>query len=158
MDPFLGLITPGNPHCPAQGLTHLWHCFRLKAGRGGKAAKRLGDLLQTEWGLRICQSWGVRVYHSLFLQSPKSFPEGLFMTMPVLGHPSLEESYPSLANRPCTGGQAGWSKVGRGGASAREISFVSLVAYGLQVSHSALAMGGCSLWNQAGWFPIIEFV
>ena len=59
---------------------------------------------------------------------PKSFPEGLFVTMPVLGRPSLEESYPSLANRSCTGGQAGRSKVGRGIAPTREISFVSLVA------------------------------
>ena len=61
--------------------------------------------------------------------------------MPVLGHPSLEESYLSLANWSPTVGQAGWSKVGRGGAPAREISFVSLVAYGPKVSDSALAMG-----------------
>ena len=33
-----------------------------------------------------------------FSIAPKSFPVGLFMTMPVLGRPSLEESYPSLAN------------------------------------------------------------
>ena len=32
-----------------------------------------------------------------FSIAPKSFPVGLFVTMPVLGHPSLEESYPSLA-------------------------------------------------------------
>ena len=75
------------------------------------------------------------------------------MTMPVLGRLSLEASYPSLANWSCTGGQAGWSKVGRGSALAREISFVSLVAYGPNVSHSTLAMGGYSFWNQAGWFP-----
>ena len=50
------------------------------------------------------------------------------MTMPVLGCLSLEESYLSLANWSCTGGQAGWSKVGRGSAPAREIRFVSLVA------------------------------
>ena len=31
--------------------------------------------------------------------------------------------------------------MGRGSAPAREISFVSLVAYGPKVSHSALAMG-----------------
>ena len=31
--------------------------------------------------------------------------------------------------------------MGRGDAPAREISFVSLVAYGPKVSHSALAMG-----------------
>ena len=41
----------------------------------------------------------------------------------------------------------------RGGAPAREISFVSLVAYGPKVSDSALAMGGYSFWNQAGRFP-----
>ena len=35
--------------------------------------------------------------------------------------------------------------MGRGGALAREISFVSLVAYGPQVSDSALAMGGLQL-------------
>ena len=75
------------------------------------------------------------------------------MTVPVLGRPSLEDSYPSLANRSCTGGQAGWGKVERGGAPAREISFVSLVAYGPKVSDSALTMGGYSFWNQAGWFP-----
>ena len=33
-----------------------------------------------------------------FSIAPQSFPVGLFMTMPVLGGPSLEESYPSLAN------------------------------------------------------------
>ena len=43
--------------------------------------------------------------------------------------------------------------MGRGGTPAREISFVSLVAYGPKVSDSALAMGGYSFWNQAGRFP-----
>ena len=62
------------------------------------------------------------------------------MTVPVLGLSSLEESYPSWAKRSCTGGQAGY-KVGRDSAPAREISFVSLVAYGPKVSDSALAMG-----------------
>ena len=37
----------GNPPFPAQGHTYLQHCFRLKSGRGSKAAKRLGDFLQT---------------------------------------------------------------------------------------------------------------
>ena len=32
--------------------------------------------------------------------------------------------------------------MGKGGASAREISFVSLMAFGPKVSDSALAMGG----------------
>ena len=79
-----------------------------------------------------------------FSVDPKSFPEGPLMTMPVLGHPSLEESYPSLANQSSAQGQAVWSKVGRGSTPAREISFVSLVASGPKVSHSALA------WSQ-GW-------
>ena len=48
MHSFLGLITPGNPPFPAQGCTTLWHCFRLKSGRGSKVAERLGDFLQTE--------------------------------------------------------------------------------------------------------------
>ena len=43
--------------------------------------------------------------------------------------------------------------MGRGGAPAREISFVSLLAYGPKVCHSALAMGVYSFWNQAGKFP-----
>ena len=41
------------------------------------------------------------------LQSPKSFPEGPFVTVPVLGHPSFEESYLSLANWSSAWGQAG---------------------------------------------------
>ena len=40
--------------------------------------------------------------------------------------------------------------MGRGGAPAREISFVSLGAYGPKVSESALAKGVYSFWNQAG--------
>ena len=45
----------------------------------------------------------------LFLGQPraKSFPGGPFMTVPVLGHPSLEEFYPSLANQSSARGQAG---------------------------------------------------
>ena len=46
---FLGVITSGNPSFPAQGRTHLPHCFRLKSGRDSKAAKRLGDFLQTDY-------------------------------------------------------------------------------------------------------------
>ena len=37
--------------------------------------------------------------------------------------------------------EAKQGKVGRGGTPAREISFVSLMAYGPKVCHSALAMG-----------------
>ena len=42
--------------------------------------------------------------------------------------------------------------MGRDGSPAREISFVSLVAYGHKVSDSALTMGVYSFWNQAGQF------
>ena len=35
--------------------------------------------------------------------------------------------------------------MGRGGAPAREISFVSLMAYGPKLSDSALTMGGLQL-------------
>ena len=48
--------------------------------------------------------------------------------------------------------------MGRGGTPAREISFVSLMAYGPKVSHSALAMGVYSFWNQAGRFPTINLI
>ena len=68
-----------------------------------------------------------------FSIAPKCFPEGPLMTVPVLGCPSLEESYLSLANQSLAHGQAGYSKGVRGGTPAREISFVSLVAYGLKV-------------------------
>ena len=42
-----------------------------------------------------------------FSVAHKSFPEGPFTTMPVLGHPSFEESYLSLANQSSAWGQAG---------------------------------------------------
>ena len=42
-----------------------------------------------------------------FSIAPKSFPAGLFVTMPVLGHPSLEEYYPSLANWSYKGAKQG---------------------------------------------------
>ena len=44
----LGLIPQGI--CPSQhrDCTALCYCFRLKSGKGSKAAKRLGDFLQTE--------------------------------------------------------------------------------------------------------------
>ena len=45
---FLRPDSPGELPVLAQGCTALCHCFRLKSGRGSKAAKRLGDFLQTE--------------------------------------------------------------------------------------------------------------
>ena len=41
------------------------------------------------------------------IASQGAFPEGPFETLPVSGHPSLEESYPSLANQSSAWGQAG---------------------------------------------------
>ena len=76
-----------------------------------------------------------------FSKSPKSFPEGPFMTMPALGRPSLEESYPSLLTSHLPWAKQGKVKGSR--APARKISFFS-VAYGPKVSFSALAMGGYS--------------
>ena len=48
MHSFLRPDGPGEPPIPAQGRAGLWHYFSLKSGRGSKAAKRLGDFLQTE--------------------------------------------------------------------------------------------------------------
>ena len=56
--------------------------------------------------------------------------------------------------------------MGRGGALAREISFVSLVAYGPKVSDSALAMGvtasetrqGGSQHQENVTFPVESFL
>ena len=45
---FLRPDRPGEPPVPAQGCTTLQHCFRLKSGGRSKAAKGLGDFLQTE--------------------------------------------------------------------------------------------------------------
>ena len=68
---------------------------------------------------------------------------------------SFEESYLSLTNQSSAWGQAGWSKGGRGGAPARKISFVSLVAYGPKVSYSALAMGALQLLKPGRVVPNI---
>ena len=47
-----------------------------------------------------------------FSIAPKSFPEGPLVTVPVLGCPSLEESYPSLANWPSSGpSRVKWAEV-----------------------------------------------
>ena len=48
------------------------------------------------------------------------------------------------------GAKEGELKGGRGSTPAREITFVSLVAYGPKVSDSALTIGGYSFWNQEG--------
>ena len=56
---YVFFLRPDRPRelpVPAQGCTALLHCLRLKSGRGSEAAQRLGDFLQTEGGLRLCQS------------------------------------------------------------------------------------------------------
>ena len=73
-----------------------------------------------------------------FSIAPKSFPDGPFMTVPILGCPYIEASYLSLANQSPAWNQAEWSKEGRGNTPAREISFVSLV---LMVSFLSLSHG-----------------
>ena len=75
------------------------------------------------------------------------------MTVPVLGCPSLEESYRHWLTSHPPGAKQGEVKGGRGGAPAREISFVSLGSYGPEVLYSALAVGGSSFLKQAGRFP-----
>ena len=70
---------------------------------------------------------------------------GLFVTMPVLGHPSLEESYSHWLTSHPPRAKQGEVKGGRGDTLAREISFVSLVAYGPKVSLLSLSHGGLQL-------------
>ena len=89
---FLGLISLGNLPFPAQGHTHLWHCFWLKSGREVRQPR--------DWETSCRQnedSGSVKIEGqgsiTPFSMPPKASPEGLFMTMPVLGHPSIEESY-----------------------------------------------------------------
>ena len=78
-----------------------------------------------------------------FSIAPKSFPEGSFETMPVLGCPSFEESYPYWLTSHPPGVKQGEVKGGRGDTPTRKISSVSLVAYGpkvflLRFSHEGL--------------------
>ena len=98
---------------------------------------------------------------SLLFYSPlsPSLRTGPFVTVPVLGCSSIQESYSSLTIQPSSRGQAGWSKGGRGCASAERISFVSQWFMVPSSFYSALAMGvtasetrqGGSLWQHWGW-------
>ena len=76
------------------------------------------------------------------------------MTTPALGHPSLEESYSSLANSGHPpGAKQSEVKGGRGGALAREISFVSLVAYAPKVFLLSLSHEGLQLLKPGSTVP-----
>ena len=67
---FLGLIPQGI--LPSQHRTTMPSV--IASSKGSKVAKRLGDFLQTERGLRLFQSQGVRVHHPLFPQPPRVLP------------------------------------------------------------------------------------
>ena len=58
--------SPGNPPLPAQDCTALYYCFRLKSGKGSKAAKRLGDFADRMRAQAISKP-RVRVHYPLFL-------------------------------------------------------------------------------------------
>ena len=86
-----------------------------------------------------------------FSIAPQVLPWCLFVTMPILACPSLEASYPSLANWSGTGprrvkkGQRWWPFQGS------KICLLSgLWSQGRSLS---LSHGGYSFWNQAGWLP-----
>ena len=104
---FLGLLTLGSPPISEQSRTHLQHCFRFKSGRGSKADKRLVDRCRQNEDSGYVKAKGQGSIAPFFYSSPKSFPQGPFMTVPVLGCPSFEESYPSLANQSSARDQAG---------------------------------------------------
>ena len=54
----LARLGPQEPCDPVQGL---WHSSHAESVKESKTAKRLGDL-QKDWGLRLWQSQGVRVF------------------------------------------------------------------------------------------------
>ena len=138
---FLGLITPGNPSFPAQGCTTLHRCFRLKSGRKSKATKRLETSCRQNEDSGYVKAEGQGSITPFFYSPPSPS-----LRAPL--KPCLSQVIPPLRNLTChwltshpPGDRQGEVKGGRGGTPAREISFVSLVAYGSKFSHSALAMG-----------------
>ena len=76
--------------------------------------------------------------------------------MPVLGRPSLEESYLSLANQSPARAKQGEVKGGRGGAPTRKISFVSSMVYGPKVFLLSLSHGGLQLLKPGRVVPNIQ--
>ena len=79
------------------------------------------------------------------------------MTVSVLGHPSFEESYLSLANQSSTWSQAGWSEKGQRQHPPRKIALSTKWLTVLRSFYSALATGDCSFWNQTRQFPTSNF-
>ena len=76
------------------------------------------------------------------------------MTMPVLGHPSFEESYPSLANQSSARGQAGCSKRGQRWCPSWEDLLCLLSGLWSQGLSLSLAKGGLELLKPGRVFPI----
>ena len=82
---------------------------------------------------------------SPFSVAPKSFLEGPFATRPILGHPSFEESYLSLANWSSTQGQAGLGERGQRRCPYKEDKLCLLSGLWSQgLFYSALAKRGYS--------------
>ena len=160
MHSFLGLIALGT--CPFQhratptpnNVLGLGHCFRLKSGRGSKAARRLGDSLQKEWGLRLCQSWGGESPSPPFSIVPRVLPWGSLCDHACLRSSLLWGILPILANRLSARGQAGWCERGQRRCPCKEDKLCSSKWLLVPRSfYSALDMRGYSFWNQAGRFP-----
>ena len=68
--------------------------------------------------------------------------------MPVLGRPSSEESYPSLANQSSARAKQGEVKRGRGSAPSRKISlrFVTGLEFTVVLGYTTCLLSG--LWSQ----------
>ncbi|KAF6086190.1 hypothetical protein HJG60_008396 [Phyllostomus discolor] len=102
MHSFLGLITLGN------------HPFQHRAAPtssivsglsqvGYEGSQEIRRLLTDRMRIQVMSKpRGEGLSPPFSLAPPKSFRDGPIMTVPVLGHPSLEESYPSLANQSST--------------------------------------------------------
>ena len=139
---FLGLITLGNP--PSVIVSGLSQAGEVRQPRDWETSCRQNEDL----GYVKAEGRGsiTPFLHSPSLRAPW-WPCLSYIIPPVrnLTHHWLTSH--------ALGAKQGEVKGGRGGAPAREISLVSLVAYGSKVSESALPMGGYSFWNQTGRFP-----
>ena len=90
-----------------------------------------------------------------FSIAPKSFPEGSFETMPVLGCPSFEESYPYWLTSHPPGVKQGEVKGGRGSAPAREDQLCLLSGLWSQGLRLSLSLGGLQLLKPGRAVPNI---
>ena len=85
--------------------------------------------------------------------APQVIPEGLFMTMPVLGHPFFEESYWPLSNQSSSQGQTRWSKHKQWQCPCSGDKLCLLSRLGSQVFSHSLSHGGLQLLKQGRAFP-----